>query len=95
MQATELRNGRSLGGLPAPTGLRCPCSLLRHGTPTNSLATSPNPLTTRPWVKARDLARWINPIVRGWMQYFGAFYVSALHPLLERINAYLMRWMRK
>ncbi|MFD7447151.1 group II intron reverse transcriptase/maturase [Streptomyces sp. NPDC059909] len=42
-----------------------------------------------------DLARWINPIVRGWMQYYGAFYASALHPLLERVNAYLMRWMRK
>jgi RNA-directed DNA polymerase len=41
-----------------------------------------------------DLARWINPIVRGWMQYYGAFYPSALYPLLMRINAYLMRWVR-
>ena len=41
-----------------------------------------------------DLARWINPIVRGWMQYYGAFYRSALYPLLTRINAYLMRWVR-
>ena len=43
----------------------------------------------------KDLARKINPIVRGWMQYYGAFYRSALYPLLERINAYLMRWIRK
>ena len=42
-----------------------------------------------------ELARWINPIVRGWMEYYGAFYRSALHPLLKRINAYLMRWIRK
>ncbi|MBF8193733.1 reverse transcriptase [Nonomuraea sp. K274] len=42
-----------------------------------------------------DLARVINPIIRGWMAYYGAFYKSALYPLLERINAYLMRWMRK
>ncbi|WP_067597223.1 group II intron reverse transcriptase/maturase [Nocardiopsis listeri] len=42
-----------------------------------------------------DLARWINPIVRGWMGYYGAFYRSALYPLLARINAYLMRWLRK
>jgi RNA-directed DNA polymerase len=41
-----------------------------------------------------DLARWINPIVRGWMQYYGAFYRSALYPLLGRINAYLVRWIR-
>ncbi|HUH70077.1 MAG TPA: group II intron maturase-specific domain-containing protein, partial [Mycobacterium sp.] len=42
-----------------------------------------------------DLARMINPIVRGWMNYYGAFYRSALYPLLTRINAYLMRWVRK
>lgn len=42
-----------------------------------------------------DLARWINPIVRGWMQYYGAFHRSALYPLLQRINAYLVRWLRK
>jgi RNA-directed DNA polymerase len=42
-----------------------------------------------------DLARWINPIVRGWMQYYGAFYRSALYPLLKRINGYLVRWLRK
>ena len=43
----------------------------------------------------RDLADRINPIVRGWMAYYGAFYRSALYPLLARINAYLMRWLRK
>lgn len=42
-----------------------------------------------------DLAQLINPIVRGWMQYYGAFYRSALNPLLERINSYLMRFLRR
>jgi hypothetical protein len=42
-----------------------------------------------------DLARWINPIVRGWMNYYGAFCRPALHPLLTRINACLLRWLRK
>jgi RNA-directed DNA polymerase len=42
-----------------------------------------------------ELARAINPIVRGWMQYYGAFYRSALLPLLQRINAYLVRWIRR
>jgi group II intron reverse transcriptase/maturase len=41
-----------------------------------------------------DLARMINPIVRGWMNYYGAFYRSALYGLLGRINAYLLRWSR-
>ena len=42
-----------------------------------------------------DLARWINPIVRGWMNYYGRFYRTALYPLLKRINTYLVRWARK
>lgn len=42
-----------------------------------------------------DLARAINPIVRGWMQYYGAFYRSGLYRPLQAINAYLMRWIRK
>jgi len=41
-----------------------------------------------------EIARRINPIVRGWMHYYGAFYRSALNPVLQRINAYLMRWLR-
>ncbi|MGW7605620.1 group II intron reverse transcriptase/maturase [Streptomyces antimycoticus] len=42
-----------------------------------------------------EVAQKINPIVRGWMQYYGAFYRSALIPFLQRINAYLLRWIRK
>lgn len=42
-----------------------------------------------------DLAEWINPIVRGWMTYWGHFHRVQMHGLLQRINAYLMRWARK
>jgi group II intron reverse transcriptase/maturase len=42
-----------------------------------------------------EVARRINPIVKGWLQYYGAFYHSALYRLLLRINAYLMRWIRR
>ncbi|MBA3280388.1 MAG: group II intron reverse transcriptase/maturase [Geodermatophilaceae bacterium] len=52
-------------------------------------------LHTRTGHAFADLARRINPIVRGWMQYYGAFYRSALYQLLSRINAYLVRWIRK
>lgn len=44
---------------------------------------------------AAELAGAINPIVRGWMVYYGAYYQSALYPLLHRINTYLFRWMMK
>ena len=42
-----------------------------------------------------EIARRINPVIRGWMQYYGRFYRSALYPLLARINAYLVQWIRK
>jgi hypothetical protein len=42
-----------------------------------------------------ELARWVNSRVRGWMRYYGAFYRSALYPLLARINACLVRWLRR
>ena len=39
-----------------------------------------------------ELARWLNPIVSGWIQYYGRFYRSTIYPLLQRINTYLRRW---
>jgi RNA-directed DNA polymerase len=42
-----------------------------------------------------DLASWINPVVRGWMTYYGRYYRTALDGLLRRINAYLMRWAQR
>jgi RNA-directed DNA polymerase len=40
------------------------------------------------------LAEAINPIVRGWMNYWGRFGRSQMNSLLRRINTYLMRWAR-
>lgn len=42
-----------------------------------------------------DLRRMVNPVVRGWMTYYGRFYHSALAPLLYRINTYVLRWVMK
>ena len=39
-----------------------------------------------------ELAAEINPIVAGWMNYYGRFYRSQMYPLLQRINSYLGRW---
>jgi RNA-directed DNA polymerase len=41
------------------------------------------------------LAQWLNPIVRGWMNYYGRFYRSAMEPLLLRVNFYVRRWAAK
>ncbi|MFE4337510.1 group II intron reverse transcriptase/maturase [Streptomyces sp. NPDC056831] len=40
-----------------------------------------------------ELAREINPVVRGWINYFGRFHPSALLSILNRINDYLVRWL--
>ena len=42
-----------------------------------------------------DLARWLNPIIAGWMNYYGRFYRTVMSPLLRRINSYLRRWAGK
>ncbi len=39
-----------------------------------------------------DLAEDINPVVRGWFGYYGAFYRSELYSLAARIDQYLVRW---
>lgn len=43
-----------------------------------------------------DLARMFNATIRGWIQYYGAFYKSALYPILRHIDRKLVSWaMRK
>ena len=42
-----------------------------------------------------DLARWLNPIVAGWMRYYGRFNRRVMHPLLRRVSTYLRRWAGK
>ena len=38
------------------------------------------------------LAEDLNPHVRGWINYYGAFYRSELHSLARRIDEHLVRW---
>ena len=49
------------------------------------------------WVNRdlNEIAREINPVIRGWMSYYGRFYRSRMIPVLQRINTYLMRWAGK
>ncbi len=39
-----------------------------------------------------DLARMFNPIIRGWLQYYGRYYRSALYPLMRQLDRSLARW---
>jgi RNA-directed DNA polymerase len=43
-----------------------------------------------------DIARRINPLLRGWIEYYGRYAPSALYPLLRYVNQTLRAWvMRK
>jgi RNA-directed DNA polymerase len=43
-----------------------------------------------------DIARRINPVVRGWLNYYGKYYRSAMRPILRQLQYALVRWaMRK
>jgi RNA-directed DNA polymerase len=39
-----------------------------------------------------DIARLVNPSVRGWVNYYGRFYRSALTPVLRHLERALIRW---
>lgn len=43
-----------------------------------------------------DLARIFNPVLQGWINYYGRFYKSMLYPTFRHLNDALVRWaMRK
>ena len=42
-----------------------------------------------------ELAKEVNPVLRGWLTYFTVFYPSAVIPLCERMDRHLMRWARR
>jgi RNA-directed DNA polymerase len=42
-----------------------------------------------------DLAEWLNPIIAGWMHYYGRYYRTMMYPLLRRVNLYMRRWVGK
>ncbi len=43
----------------------------------------------------QELAARLNPIIRGWTNYYGRFTRSVFTRILVRINTYLMRWARR
>ena len=52
-------------------------------------------LNRRSWADLSSLAEDINPVTRGWANYYGAFYRSELRFLAWRINDHLVRWAMK
>jgi len=42
-----------------------------------------------------DLSRMFNPIIRGWIQYYGRYYRSALYPTMRELNRDLALWAKR
>jgi len=42
-----------------------------------------------------DLAEDVNPVLRGWLNYFTTFYPSAVIPIGKRMDRHLKRWARR
>ena len=43
----------------------------------------------------KDIARWYNPVLQGWINYYGKYYRSALYPMLRHFNKTLVAWAMK
>jgi RNA-directed DNA polymerase len=43
-----------------------------------------------------DLSRMFNPVLRGWINYYGSYNKSVLYPICDQLNCALKQWaMRK
>jgi RNA-directed DNA polymerase len=42
-----------------------------------------------------DLSRMFNPIIRGWLQYYGRYYRSALYPAMRELDRDLALWAKR
>jgi RNA-directed DNA polymerase len=51
--------------------------------------------STRNNQRLEDLARLVNPSVRGWMNYYGRFYRSKVVQVLRHLNVALAGWARR
>jgi RNA-directed DNA polymerase len=42
-----------------------------------------------------DISHMFNPALRGWINYYGRFYKSAMYPVLRHMNRALIHWVRR
>ena len=42
-----------------------------------------------------QMAKWLNPMINGWINYYGQYYRSALYGMCRHVNKALVRWARR
>lgn len=49
-------------------------------------------LRNRTDLSLEDIARWYNPVLQGWLNYYGAYSRAALYPVWRHFNKTLVAW---
>lgn len=52
-------------------------------------------IQTKSDLSVQDIAKWINPMLRGWINYYGKYTQSAMSTVLRQINSILVAWSRR
>ena len=52
-------------------------------------ASTPQQMLT---LSIEEIAKWLNPMIDGWINYYGKFTQSALKPVARQINHTLVKW---
>ena len=42
-----------------------------------------------------DLSKMFNPVIRGWINYYGRYYPSAMYPSFRHVNSKLKKWANR
>jgi RNA-directed DNA polymerase len=46
-------------------------------------------------VELEDIARMYNPVLNGWINYYGQYHKSGLYPMAQHFNKILATWVRR
>ena len=58
--------------------------------------TKKDDLRNRTDLSLKEIAKWYNPILQGWLSYYGCYYRSAMYLVWRHFNKTLIAWaMRK
>jgi RNA-directed DNA polymerase len=52
-------------------------------------------LQLKPDKDLSDISRMFNPVLRGWVNYYGRFYKSAMYSVMRHMNRALIQWARR
>ena len=52
-------------------------------------------IKSRSDLSLQDIAKWINPMIQGWVNYYSRYTKSAMNKVLKRINSTLVAWSRR